>query len=117
AGGVGESGKAGGGTQERVQRAIDVYKAGHSKHLILSSGYVYSFPEAEAMRSTAVEQGVPAADILLEQRSTDTYQNVTFVRDILQAHGWTSVLLVSSPYHMRRALLVWHKVAPGIHVI
>jgi uncharacterized SAM-binding protein YcdF (DUF218 family) len=27
------------------------------------------------------------------------------------------VLLVSSPYHMRRALLVWRKVAPDVHVI
>jgi len=117
AGGVGESGKAGGGTQERVQRAIDVYKAGHARHLILSSGYVYSFPEAEVMRSAAVDQGVPPAAILLEQRSTDTYQNVAFVHDILREQGWSSVLLVSSPYHMRRALLVWHKAAPGIRVI
>jgi uncharacterized SAM-binding protein YcdF (DUF218 family)/glycosyltransferase involved in cell wall biosynthesis len=117
AGGVGELGKAGGGTQERVQRAIDLYKAGYARRLVLSSGYVYSFREAEAMRSTAVDQGVPPADIFLEQRSSDTYQNVTFVHDILRANGWHSALLISSPYHMRRALLVWHKVAPDIHII
>jgi uncharacterized SAM-binding protein YcdF (DUF218 family) len=27
------------------------------------------------------------------------------------------VLLVSSPYHMERALLVWHKQAPEVEVI
>ena len=69
------------------------------------------------MRSSEVDQGVPPEAIFLEQRSTDTYQNVTFVHDILREHGWQSVLLVSSPYHMRRALLVWHKAAPGIRVI
>jgi uncharacterized SAM-binding protein YcdF (DUF218 family)/glycosyltransferase involved in cell wall biosynthesis len=117
AGGVGESGKAGGGTQERVQRAVDAYHAGYAPRMILSSGYLYSFPEAELMRSVALQQGVPPAAIVLEQRSTDTYQNVRFVDQILRDHGWSSVLLVSSPYHMRRALLVWHKVAPEVRVI
>ena len=35
------------------------------------------------------------------------------VDDILRDHHWNSILLVSSPYHMKRALLVWRKVAPG----
>jgi len=117
AGGVGESGKAGVGTQERVQRAVDAYHAGYAPHLILSSGYRYSFPEAELMRSVALQQGVPPAAIVLEQRSTDTHENVQFVDQILRDHGWRSVLLVSSPYHMRRALLVWQKVAPEVRVI
>jgi uncharacterized SAM-binding protein YcdF (DUF218 family)/glycosyltransferase involved in cell wall biosynthesis len=116
AGGVGESGKAGGGTQERVQRAVDAYHAGYAPHVIFSSGYLYSFPEAESMRSVALQQGVPPAAIVLEQRSTDTYQNVRFVDQILRDHGWRSVLLVTSPYHMRRALLVWRKVAPDVRV-
>ncbi|MFI5245969.1 MAG: ElyC/SanA/YdcF family protein [Gemmatimonadales bacterium] len=117
AGGVGESGKAGGGAEERLQRAADLYGTGEAQHLVLSSGYVYSFHEAEAMRALAVDLGVPPGAIVLEKRATNTYQNVTFVNEILLEHHWSSVLLVSSPYHMRRALLVWHKVAPGIRVI
>ena len=60
AGGVGESGKAGGGAQERLKQAVDLYKAGYAPFLILSSGYVYSFHEAEVMRALAIDQGVPA---------------------------------------------------------
>jgi len=115
-GGVGETGKAGGGAQERLNEAVSLYKDGFSKYLILSSGYVYSFKEAEQMRDLAVAQGVPTGDIVLEERSTNTYENVTFVNDILKDHRWRSILLVSSPYHMRRATMVWHKVAPGISV-
>src|SRR4051812_18778399 len=37
AGGVGESGQAGGGYQERVKQAIDLYHAGYAKHVVLSS--------------------------------------------------------------------------------
>jgi uncharacterized SAM-binding protein YcdF (DUF218 family)/glycosyltransferase involved in cell wall biosynthesis len=117
AGGVGESGKAGGGAQERLKQAVDLYRAGYSKNLVLSSGYVYSFREAEVMRALAIDQGVPAANIILEERAKNTYQNVTFVHEILRLHGWKTVLLVSSPYHMRRALLVWAHEAPDISAI
>jgi uncharacterized SAM-binding protein YcdF (DUF218 family)/glycosyltransferase involved in cell wall biosynthesis len=116
-GGVGESGKAGGGTEERVQHAVDEYRAGLAPHLVFSSGYQYSFPEAESMRALAVQQGVPASAIVLERRATDTRQNVLFTRDILREHGWRSVLLVSSPYHMRRAVLVWNRAAPDVAVV
>jgi uncharacterized SAM-binding protein YcdF (DUF218 family) len=117
AGGVGETGKAGGGTQERTQHAIELFKSGYANHLIFSSGYTYSFPEAETMRSMAVEQGVPLPAIILEDRATDTHQNVVFTSNILRARDWQSVLLVSSPYHMRRALLTWRKTAPGVRVV
>jgi uncharacterized SAM-binding protein YcdF (DUF218 family)/glycosyltransferase involved in cell wall biosynthesis len=117
AGGVGESGKAGGGAQERIKQAVDLFKAGYAPYLILSSGYVYSFHEAEVMRTLAEDQGVPASAILLEERSTNTYQNVKFVDEILRDRRWRSILLVSSPYHMRRALMVWRKQAPEVTVV
>jgi len=53
----------------------------------------------------------------LESKAANTYQNVEFVADILNREGWTSVLLVSSPYHMRRSLLTWRHVAPEVIVI
>jgi uncharacterized SAM-binding protein YcdF (DUF218 family)/glycosyltransferase involved in cell wall biosynthesis len=117
AGGVGESGKAGGGAQERIKQAVELYRAGYGPVLILSSGYVYSFHEAEVMRALAVDQGVPASMIVLEEHAANTYQNVRYVDDILRDHRWNRILLVSSPYHMRRALMVWRKVAPEVTVI
>jgi uncharacterized SAM-binding protein YcdF (DUF218 family)/glycosyltransferase involved in cell wall biosynthesis len=117
AGGVGESGRAGGGAQERIAQAVALFKGGYAPVLILSSGYVYSFQEAEVMRALAVDQGVPASAILLEQRAINTYQMVKFVEEILREHKWKRVLLVSSPYHMRRALLVWQKQAPDVSVL
>ena len=115
-GGVGETGKAGGGAQERLNEAVALYQGGYAKYLVLSSGYVYSFKEAESMRDSAVAQGVPSSSIVLEQRSTNTRENVTFVDGILKEHRWRSILLVSSPYHMRRAMLAWRKAAPEIAV-
>lgn len=117
AGGVGESGKAGGGYQERVKQAVDLYQDEMASRMIFSSGFAFVFREAEVMRELAVAQGVPSSAILLEAASKNTYENVAFVDEILEGNRWRSILLVSSPYHMRRALLTWRKAAPDITVI
>jgi uncharacterized SAM-binding protein YcdF (DUF218 family) len=116
AGGVGESGQAGGGQQERLKQAIDLYNAGFAQRLILSSGFVYSFKEAESMRDIAIAQGIPPDRIELEPRARNTFENVSLVKEILDRGQWRRVLLVSSPYHMRRAMMVWEKNAPDITV-
>ncbi|MDP2318111.1 MAG: ElyC/SanA/YdcF family protein [Acidobacteriota bacterium] len=116
AGGVGESGKAGGGFQERVAQAVDLYRAGYAPKLIFSSGYVFTLREAEVMKAVAIDNGVPADAILLEEQAANTHQNVTFTKQMLDRHQWRRILLVSSPYHMRRAVWTWHKLAPAIEV-
>jgi uncharacterized SAM-binding protein YcdF (DUF218 family) len=117
AGGVGESGRAGGGYQERVKHAVALYREGHAPRMIFSSGYVFAFPEAELMKELAVSHGVPASAIILETKAENTRESITSVAQVLSASGWRRVLLVSSPYHMRRALLVWHKTAPDVRVV
>jgi uncharacterized SAM-binding protein YcdF (DUF218 family)/glycosyltransferase involved in cell wall biosynthesis len=117
AGGVGESGQAGGGYQERVKKAVDLYDAGYAPELVFVSGYAFSFKEAEIMRDLAVSLGVPETAITLQTRAANTYDGIVNTRETLRQHGWDRVLLVSSPYHMRRALLVWRKQAPDIEVV
>ncbi|OGX48160.1 MAG: hypothetical protein A3G88_04015 [Omnitrophica WOR_2 bacterium RIFCSPLOWO2_12_FULL_63_16] len=117
AGGVGESGKAGGGYQERVKQAVDLYRQGFAQQMVFSSGYTFVFHETEVMKELAMGLGVPAEAILLETEAANTYENVVFVDRMLEARQWRSILLVSSPYHMRRALLTWRKLAPKITVV
>ena len=117
AGGVGESGRAGGGYQERVQHAANLYLGGYSSHLVFSSGFVFAFQEAEVMRDLAVALGVPPEAIILERQASSTYENVIYTRDIMIENNWEQLLVVSSPYHMRRAMLTWRKQAPSFQII
>lgn len=117
AGGAGESGQAGGGYQERVKQAVDLYGAGYAPRMIFSSGFVFAFQEAQVMRGLAEANGVPSEAIILETHATNTYQNVVLTNQILAQNGWKRILLVSSPYHMRRAVMTWRKSAPGVQVI
>lgn len=116
-GGVGESGKARGGFQERVKQAVELYRQGLAPRVIFSSGYTFIFREAEVMKELAMAHGVPDSAILLETGAAGTRENVTHIEVMLRQRSWRSILLVSSPYHMRRALLTWRKLAPGIAVI
>jgi uncharacterized SAM-binding protein YcdF (DUF218 family)/glycosyltransferase involved in cell wall biosynthesis len=117
AGGVGESGQAGGGYQERVKKAVDLYRAGLAPHIVISSGFVFAFKEAEVMRGLAESSGVPPSAIVLETDAANTRENVINTRGILKRSGWRTILLVSSPYHMRRALATWKQAAPEVTVI
>lgn len=116
AGGVGESGQAGQGYEERVKNAVELYKQGYAKYMLFSSGYTYVFEETLIMKELAEFLGVPGESIILEDKSKNTYENVKFSKDILKRNGWNSIILVSSPYHMRRVSLVFKKQAREIEV-
>ncbi len=117
AGGVGESGKVGQGFEERVQHAVELYRQGYAQEMVFSSGYIYVFEEPIVMKALVVSLGVKPDAIILEERATNTYENVAFTKRILEAKGWHNIILISSPYHMLRAKMVFKKIAPDIKVI
>ena len=116
AGGVGESGKAGGGAQERVKQAVDLYRAGYAPVLVLSSGYVYTLSRSRGdARAGDRQRRAGVGDRARAAAPRTPIENVAFVDEILREHRWQRILLVSSPYHMRRALLVWQQAGAGRH--
>lgn len=116
AGGVGESGEAGQGYEERVYRAVELFKKGYADTIIFSSGSMYFFEETLVMKAVAMSLKVPEDAIILEDKAKSTYENVKFTKEILDKNKKNSILLVSSPYHMRRTLFVFNKIAKNIKV-
>ena len=99
----------------RVPVAVDAYKAGRSTKLMLCGGKMRDFPagkstEAEHMYSIALELGIPKEDLILENSSQNTIENILFALTELQRTFWLnnvhSVLLVTTTYHMRRSLSI-----------
>lgn len=117
AGGVGESGKAGQGYEERVEYAVELYKKGFAKKIIFSSGYKYAIKEAQIMKALAVSLGISGDSILLEEKAKNTYENVKYTAKMLDDYNWNSALLVTSPYHTKRSSMVFFKVSPGKNII
>jgi uncharacterized SAM-binding protein YcdF (DUF218 family) len=68
------------------------------------------------MKALAVSLNVPESAIILEDRAKNTYENVKFSKEILDKQKWNKILLVSSPYNMRRVSLVLNKIAKNIEL-
>lgn len=115
-GGVGESGRVGQGYEERVDSAVKLYREGLAKKILYSSGYKYIMKEAEVMKALSVFMGVNAADIILDEDANNTYEMVMRMKRLAQDNGWKSVLLVSSPYHMKRLKMLCDKNLKDIRV-
>jgi uncharacterized SAM-binding protein YcdF (DUF218 family) len=95
--------------RSRVLEGIRQYRAGVAPRLLMTGGAVQNqFVEAQVMLQFALSQGVPASALLAEGESRNTIQNAYYSYKIMQAHDWTSALIVTSPTHVRRASLIFN---------
>lgn len=94
--------------EERIRHGINLYKAGHAPKLLftggIGDGQIHS--EASIGRSVAMQHGVPAADILVEEKSRTTQQNLSEARALMKQHKMDSAMIVSDPLHMKRAMMM-----------
>ena len=93
-----------------ARRAAELYHQGYASKVLFTGGLGRNteglLPEPEAVRfgRVAMECGVPAEDILLEDKSANTKENIVFTRDLLLAQGYEnpSILGVHQPFMERR---------------
>lgn len=91
-------------------RAAELYLKGYAPKILFTGGLGRNteglLPESEAMRfkRTAVACGVPEEDIILEDKSTNTRENIDFMREIFEKQGipHDHVLGVHQPFMERR---------------
>jgi uncharacterized SAM-binding protein YcdF (DUF218 family) len=104
-----------------AERGAELFLEGWAPLLIFSGGLgvitkqMWTDPEADRFAGIAVEMGVPQDRILIENRSTNTGENVQFTRDLLASRGLdpASFILVQKPYMERRTFATFSKVWPG----
>jgi uncharacterized SAM-binding protein YcdF (DUF218 family) len=91
--------------QSRVDHAIDLYRKGIVSHLIFTGGKSNpsSLSESEASKAEAISRGVSANSISIEAISRTTLQNLREASKIMNARNYNSAVIVSDPYHLRRA--------------
>ncbi|MEJ2791556.1 MULTISPECIES: YdcF family protein [unclassified Pseudoxanthomonas] len=95
--------------EERIRHGIDLYKRGMAPTLIFTGGYGGSgarFSESQVARRYALRQGVPEKAILIESLSRNTHENLRQASLLMQQHNLHSVIIVSDPLHMARALRI-----------
>ncbi|MBR4038652.1 MAG: YdcF family protein [Clostridia bacterium] len=97
-------------TQElrlRVKAAAKAYREGYSDVIVACGGTTegHHVSEAEVMQALLLEEGVAQENILLENQSQITIENMRFAADALGGAKGKRVLVVTSDYHVRRSVL------------
>ncbi|GGF79508.1 hypothetical protein GCM10010912_25630 [Paenibacillus albidus] len=79
--------------------------------ILFSGGQVFtdSGNEADIAKRQLTGLGIPANDILAENKSLNTEQNAVYTAALLEEHGYTRPVLVTSGFHMARALTQFDK--------
>jgi len=104
---------------DRVIYGAQLYRAGKAPLVLVTGGRLpWSFiPEGAAteMADLMIFMGVPEEAILLEEFSTNTYENAVFTKEMLAPLGINRILLVTSALHMPRSVAIFEK--QGFEVI
>jgi uncharacterized SAM-binding protein YcdF (DUF218 family) len=103
-----------------AERGAQLFLDGWAPLLIFSGGLgsitreLWTEPEADQFAAIAVRMGVPRERILIENRSTNTGENVLFTKQLLADRGLTpqSFILVQKPYMERRSYATFRKLWP-----
>jgi uncharacterized SAM-binding protein YcdF (DUF218 family) len=94
--------------EARVRHAVELYKLGIAPILIVTGGKATGdrTTEAEAARSWAEANGVPASAILAEDQGRTTLESLEAVATIMREHGLASAVFVSDRTHMLRVIRI-----------
>ena len=103
-----------------AEYAADLFLQGLAPYIIFSGGLgslttnIFKKPEAEIFADIAITKGVPEDKIIIENKSTNTGENVLFTKEILKQRGLDlhSFILVQKPYMERRTYATFKKIWP-----
>lgn len=106
--------------QYRLPKAVELYKQGRASKILFSGGVKWDasdLPEALLLKKEAISLGIPEKDILIEDQSLNTLENVLASLLVLDRafhlYNIKRLLVVTAPYHMRRLYLTLKTYMPN----
>lgn len=93
---------------ERINHGVWLYSNGFVDKIIFTGGKGKNneFSDSSIAKKYAIEQGIPEEDIFIEEYSTITQENIYYAAQIVNDNGLPTVIIVSDPLHMKRAMLM-----------
>ncbi|GMA52169.1 hypothetical protein GCM10025857_35260 [Alicyclobacillus contaminans] len=94
--------------RNRLRAGLHLYRLGYVSYFIVSGGRGEdeTVSESRSMKRFLMMNGVPPHAILEDRHSTDTWENLGNSLRVMQEHGLKSAVIVTSDYHLPRALAV-----------
>ena len=98
----------------REKRAAELFKEGLAPRLIVSGvPSAWGVNTGDAAKRYVVSLGVPPENVIVLRESWNTRTEAIAVSEIMKSNGWHSGVIVTSPFHSRRALHTFERYAPG----
>lgn len=109
-------GNLSGSAANRLLTAVRLHKQLKAP-ILVTGGKVFddAGSEADISRRCLLELGVPADQIIVENQSLNTQQNAAYTRVWLEKSKFHSPILVTSAFHMQRAM--WNFTREGISAV
>ena len=94
--------------RERINHGIWLYEEGYVEKIILTGGYSEksTASDAKIAMDYALSKGVPVENILYEENSAITQENLSYAKKVMEQNEYETALIVSDPLHMKRAMLL-----------
>lgn len=104
--------------QDRLDKALDYLEDHPDLTIVVSGGQGPDEPvsEAQCMYDYLTEHGVDEAQILLEDQSHNTVENLRYTVDLLAEAGYDTtadMVVVSNGFHLTRVRMLWSRVCGG----
>lgn len=107
---------------ERVNTSVDAYKRGRVKKLIFMGGVNgvsnqdnSTIPEAIKMKELALSLGINEKDILIDDTSNNTFENIENAMKLLPSNI-KHISIITSEFHLKRCYAILKKNYPNISV-
>jgi uncharacterized SAM-binding protein YcdF (DUF218 family) len=108
-----------------VKRGVEIFLEGWAPYILFSGGLgrltkdSWAQAEAERFAEVAERSGIPEGVILIENKSTNTGENIQYSINLLKAKGinFGKIIAVSKPYTERRVYATVRKLCPEVGVI
>lgn len=91
--------------QKRINAAYDYLKEHPTTKVVASGGQGWDEPmsEAQCIADELISMGISPDRIILEDRSTDTVENIRYSRELMDDSPEITVLIISNDFHCFRA--------------
>lgn len=90
--------------EDRLLRAIELYKNGVSSKIIMSGDHGREdYDEVNIMKNFAIEKGVPSEDVFMDHAGFSSYESVYRAKEIFDCE---KIIIVTQKYHLYRALYI-----------
>ena len=89
---------------DRLTQGLELFEAGASQRLLMSGDHGRThYDEVNAMKSWAVERGVPSSCVFMDHAGFSTYESLYRAKEVFCARR---VVIVTQGYHLPRALYI-----------